>query len=113
MIFLDAFGLTYALWLFYLAAMNLLRVYRLGTMKLPAKVFGVPIMVIAVLIDWLANWTIFTVLCLQFPVHWQELVTGRLKRYKDDNRERTFRRTLSAWLASDLLDQFDPSGRHV
>lgn len=113
MIFLEGLLLTYALWLFYLAAMNLIRVWRLGTMSLVAKALGAPIMLAAVVIDWLANWTVFSLLCWQWPAAWKELVTGRLKRYKDNPAESAYRKRISAWFASELLDQFDPTGKHV
>lgn len=113
MIALYGFGAFYALWVFYLAVMNLKRVNDSVGLSLPSKIFGYPVIAVGLLLDLFCNWTVFTVICFQPPASPLELVTGRLKRYKDDLNEYKFRRAISAWLASDLLNSFDPSGRHV
>ena len=113
MIALYAFLSFYSLWVFYLAVMNLKRVNDSIGLSLLSKVFGYPVIAVGLLIDLFCNWTVFTVICLQPPGSPLELVTGRLKRYKDDPYAYKFQKKISSVLASELLNSFDPSGRHV
>jgi hypothetical protein len=43
-----------------------------------------PIIVVFVICDWIYNWTLGSILCLQLPKEWDELATKRLKRYKKE-----------------------------
>lgn len=103
---------TYALWVFYLAVMNLKRAKDAGNLRPIALWLGSPILVVGIVIDWLVNWVVFTVVCLDFPESAGELVTGRLKRYVRDEPD-TWRASLAFWFADELLDAFDPSGKHI
>lgn len=103
--------LVYLLWLFYLAVMNLKRARDDGTISRVALWLGYPILVVGLLLDWLVNVLIFTVLFLDAPGEPYELVTGRLKRHAYGPEG--WRRKFARWFADHLLDPFDPSGRHV
>lgn len=103
------FALVYALWIFYLAVMNIKRAKDLDKLRKPALVMGYPVLLVGYSLDMLANLTVFTVLLLELP---RELtVTARLKRHAYGPQ--TWRRTFSLWFAHNLLDVFDPSGKHV
>lgn len=100
----------YILWVLYLGVMNLKRVHDTVGLTGPAKWLGMPLVFVAILWDWLCNWTAATILFLQLPATWSELVTGRLKRYKAEGSG--WRYKIAVWFAL-ILDAFDPSGRHV
>ena len=98
----------WCLWVFYLAVMNLSRANKAGTLTKTAWVFGVPVLVIGLLLDALINFTLMSLLLWEFP---KELtVTARLKRH---NKQSTgWRLAVSRWFEP-LLDPFDPDGDHI
>ena len=108
-LFAYAFGLTYALWVFYLAVMALRRAKLSGTLSKTALWLGTPLLFIGLLLDFIANMTVFTVLMLDLPK--ETLVTYRLKRYAYG--EDGWRKRFAQWFAHTLLDDFDPSGKHI
>ena len=109
MIFLVAFGLFYVTWLFYLAVMNLKRAKDAGTISRVALFFGYPVLFIGLLLDLTLNIAVCTVLFLDLPR--ETLMTGRLKRYNETDTG--WRKDLALWFAHNLLDVFDPSGKHI
>lgn len=103
-----AVGGFYALWLFYLAVMNLARAKRAGQLSKTASVLGTPILIVGFLLDFLMNVTVMTVVLLELP---QELtVTARLKRHHVESTD--WRLAVVLWFEP-ILDPFDPSGDHV
>jgi hypothetical protein len=105
---LIAIGCLYALWLFYLAVMNLIRARDAGTLSRPAYIFGLPILLIGITIDFLTNIILATILFLELPK--ELLVTARLSRHIKDGSG--WRKNLAQWFCTNLLDAFDPSGCH-
>lgn len=99
----------YALWLFYLAAMSIMRAYEANTLLKPALWMGAPVMFLAVLIDVLCNIFVMTILFLELPRQW--LVTQRLSKWCC-TEEPSWRKTVAKWVCVNLLDTFDPSGLH-
>lgn len=99
--------LVYALWVFYLAVMNLKRAKDAGSLRPWAKRLGAPVLLVGYLLDVLANLIVFTVLMFEWPREW--LVTDRLKRHKLGTG---WRSNVAQWFCRDLLDTFDPSGCH-
>ena len=108
MLFLQGFALLYATWIFYLAVMNLKRAKDAGKLTLPAKVMGYPVLFVGLALDCLLNMTVCTFLFLELPK--EGLVTARLKRLAAGDG---WRKVVAIWFAVNLLDTFDPSGRHV
>lgn len=107
----DAFLLLWLLWVLYVFTMAFKRVYDLGNMHWLPKILGWPVALCGILLDWLLDQTLFIVLFWDKAASKKELITGRLKRYKagpDGKRKR-----VTMWLAKVLLDEYDPSGRHV
>lgn len=95
------------LWTMYLAVMNLKRRRDEGTLPNAAKVLGYPILVVGLLLDFLFNAVIGTVLFLEFP---QELLfTARVSRHK---KSAGYKGRLAVWFCANLLDPFDPRGHH-
>lgn len=102
------FAVSYALWIFYLAVMNLKRVRDMGKLGTVAKVFGYPVLLVGYALDVLVNVTLMTVLFLEIPR--ETTVTARLKRH---NRTGSgWRQRLAAWFEP-LIDPYDPSGDHI
>lgn len=104
---ITLFVLFYTTWLFYLAVMNLKRARDNVGLTLPVRILGYPILFIGLLLDFLLNMTLCTILFLELPK--ETLVTGRLKRHI---KSTGWRSKLAGWLCSNFLDTFDPSGCH-
>lgn len=101
-------GGMYALWVFYLAVMNLARAKRNGLLNKTALVLGTPLLVVGYLVDFLMNVTVMTVVLLEWPQ--ETTVTARLKRH---NKESTgWRLAIVKWFEP-ILDPYDPSGDHI
>lgn len=105
---LTSFLLTYALWVFYIAVMNLKRVRDAGQLSRFAAVLGYPILFVGLLLDLIVNVVVMTPLLLELP---QEMtVTARLKRH---HAESDGWRLAVVLFLEPILDPFDPSGDHV
>ena len=98
----------YALWIFYLAAMNLRRAREAGRLTRTALAFALPIIVLAIAIDVAVNLVLATVVFLDRPREWT--VSERLSRYLPAGG---WRSSVAWWVALHLLDPFDPSGSHL
>lgn len=73
-----------------------------------ALVFGMPLLVIGLVLDLIVNVAVMTVILLELPQ--ETTVTARLKRH---NRESSgWRKAVAVWFEP-LLDPFDPSGDHI
>ena len=101
------FASFYILWFMYMAIMNLKRAKENGTLSKLAFTLGIPWLILGYLLDVLFNWVFGTVLFLELPK--SGVFTSRLKRhYKKQN----WRGKLARFLCTNLLDAFDPSGKH-
>lgn len=99
------------LWVFYLAVMNIKRVKDMGKLGKVALTLGMPVLIVGVVLDVLANLIVFTVLLAE-PPRWGEwTVTSRLKRHHV--AETGWRKKVAAWFETELLGHFDPSGKHL
>lgn len=97
----------YLLWALYIIVMSLQRARRDGTLSMPALILGAPLIVAGVVLDAIVNLTVMSVLMLELPREW--LVTARLKRHCGMG---TRRGSIARWMCQNLLDTFDPDGRH-
>lgn len=103
----SSFVILYALWIFYIAVMNLKRVKDADKLSKFAKVLGYPVLFIGLMLDLIANIFVVSVLLLEFP---KELtVTSRFKRH---NATESWRKKVVS-VFEPILDPFDPSGDHV
>lgn len=108
MIFLWMLLAFWLLWVFYLAVMNLKRVRDTHGLSVAAKIMGYPALYIGILLDFLVNVTVCTVLFLELPK--ETLVTSRLQRHANG---KGWRKSLAIWFGAALLNDFDPSGNHL
>jgi len=105
---LYAFLLLYALWVFYLAVMNLQRARDAGLLKGFAYPLGYLTLFIGLALDFLSNVLVLTVILLELPK--ETTVTARLKRHV---KNKGYRGAVARWFGAVLLDPFDPSGNHL
>lgn len=106
---LIGFLLLYALWVFFLAVMSLKRAKDAGLLTTTAKFFGYPVLLVGLLLDFVANVTVMTLLLCELPR--EGTVTSRLKRHNSTSST-GWRKAVAAW-AEPLLDPYDPSGDHI
>lgn len=99
--------LMYPLWVFYLAVMNLQKARDAQRLTPTAKWLGYPALGLGLLLDFMCNMVVMTPLMLEFPR--ELLVTARVSRHKKGDG---FRQKIAAWMCTNLLDPFDPSGCH-
>jgi hypothetical protein len=100
--------ITYALYVWYAAVMNIKRVRDMGKLTTLGKVFGYPTLVIGLVLDLLVNWFVMTIILLEVP---RELtVTSRLKRH---HKASTGYRLAVVKFFEPVLDPLDPSGDHI
>lgn len=105
---LASFITFYLLWIFYLSVMNLKPVKDTGGLNKTCLYLGMPVLIIGLLLDLIANVFIMSLILLELPK--ETTVTKRLKRHK---RESTgYRLKIAEWFES-ILDAFDPSGDHI
>lgn len=98
----------YALWVLYLAVMNLSRAKKAGLLSRTALVLGTPVLIVGYLLDALMNLFVMTVVLVELPQEFT--VSERLSRH---NRESTgWRKAVAQWFEP-LLDPYDPSGDHI
>jgi len=96
------------LWVLYLASMNLMRAKAAGTISKTATVLGYPVVGAGLALDFVFNLTIFSILFVDPPQ--EKTITVRLRRLAGDDG---WRGRFARWFARELLDPFDPSGKHV
>ena len=105
---LIGIGSTYALWVFYLAVMNLKRAKDAGMLTRTAAVLGYPVLFVGWILDAFVNVFVLTVVMLELPR--ELLVTTRLKRH--NRYGHGWRKSFARWFEP-LLDPYDPSGDHI
>ena len=98
----------YVLWILYLAVMNLKRARDAKNITRTALCFGYPVLIVGYALDILVNLTIMSIMFLELP-H-ETTMTSRVKRHLYHSTG--WRETLAAWFCFNLLNAFDPSGKH-
>lgn len=109
-LYIPLYGLLalWALWVFYLAVMNLKRARDAGTLSKTAHVMGAPVLLVGYLLDIAVNVTLMSVVLWEPPKEFT--VTARLKRHHKHSTG--WRLAVVLWFEP-LLDPYDPSGDHV
>ena len=96
-------------WYLYLIVMGLYRAKLKGKLTWPVKVLGAPALIIGIIVDVVAQYTVATVFFLDLPRKGEHLVTDRLQRYSAGTG---WRKAKADWICSNLLDVFDPHEDH-
>ena len=105
---LFSLAVTYGLYVFYCAVMNIKRVKDMGKLTPLGYAFGYPTLFIGLFLDFLCNVFVMTLLFLELPR--EGTVTSRLKRH---NKTSTGWRLSIVKFLEPVLDPLDPSGDHV
>lgn len=103
------FSAVYLLWTVFLAGMTLKRANNAGTLSFGLLALAIPIILFGYLLDITINALVLSVVMLELP-H-ELLVTQRLSRHLHDSTGWRFH--FARWIGDHLLDQFDPTGRHL
>ena len=96
-------------WALYVLIMGLYRAHLNKKLSRISYVLGMPWLVIGLIVDFVANVTIASLVFLDPPR--ELLVTARLQRYNTQSI-RTWRSEWANWICTNLLDVFDPNGDH-
>lgn len=97
--------LPIALWVFYLAAMNLIA--NKDKIIPLVKYAGISVVLVGIILDVLFNLIYMTVLLLEVPR--ELLTTDRVKRHRNNQN---WRGKVSRWMCKHLLSPFDATGDH-
>lgn len=108
MIALYAVASLYLLWVMYLAVMSLARARDAGALSNTALILGYPLFAVGVVFNVLVNWLILSVVFLEFPR--ESMFTHRVSRHCIGGTG--WRKRIACWICHDLLDAFDPNGKH-
>ena len=101
----------YVFFALYVLAVGLYRAHLTGALTKPGYIMGWPWIVIAAIVDFIANVTIFTAIFLEPPREF--LVTTRLRRHLANGEDSDgWRWRVSNQICKKLLDYFDPRGSH-
>ena len=100
----------YAFWVAYIAVMGVYRAYLAGRLTGTLLWLSYPIVLIGIVFDVSCQYTIATIVFVDWPNKDEYLVTTRLKRYMATPG--TWRHARAAWICDTLLDIFDPTGNH-
>lgn len=98
----------WTLWVMFTAVMRLRQVRDEGKLTTAMKVFGYPLLAVGLVLDFLVNVFVGSVLFLELP-H-EMTLSARLWRLS--NGEPGYRQKVSFWIRTNLLDAIDPSGVH-
>lgn len=121
---LVLFIIAYFTWGMYLAVMNLIQAKEtIHKLTLPAKIFAYPLAIAGVIMDFLTNLIVGSIVFVDMPREF--LLTERLQRYLEDmdrfydgqakvqpTKLDKWRWTAAVWICEHLLDPFDARGYH-
>ncbi len=98
----------YLFFIMYVTSMGIIRAHAEKKLNLILWLLCLPYVISALIIDFINNITVFTVLFAELPKQWT--VTARLKRHVN---EQTLRGKLARWFGDTLLNPFDHTGDHL
>lgn len=98
----------HALWVHYVAIMNLDRARKAGKMTAVTWFLSAPILVIGLILDVVVHAVIGTLVFWDLPREWT--LSQRLTRYFHGNG---WRQKVAAWIGVVLLNPFDPEWDHI
>lgn len=98
----------YLFFVMYVASMGMLRARAEAKLNKVLWALCLPFVALAMLVDFMHNVTVFSVLFAELPKEW--LVTERLQRHA---KQDTKRGKLARWFGSTILNAFDHTGDHL
>lgn len=101
-------GITYLLWIHYVAIMRLMQVRDAGLLTVWMKVVGYPALVVGLFLDLIVNVFFVSLLLLELPKEFT--VSARLTRHSEYGGG--WRKKVCTVIRVGLLDNIDPNGIH-
>jgi hypothetical protein len=98
----------YLFFIMYVASMAMIRAHAEKKLNGLLWVLCVPFVAISILLDFINNVLVFTLVFFELPKEW--LVTDRLKRHA---KQHTLRGKLARYIGDLLLNPFDHTGNHL
>lgn len=98
----------WALWMLYVFTMGLYRLKLKNELKGINLIMGWPIVILGFVVDIIVNIVAGSLIFLDPPK--ELLMTSRLKRYVD--KDMGWRNKLASSICINMLDIFDPKGKH-
>lgn len=95
------------LWIFYTAVMRLKQVRDAGKLTTAMKVFGYPVLILGLLLDFFVNVVFASIIFVEIPKEWT--VSARLTRLSSGSG---WRAKVANSIRVALLDEIDPAGIH-
>ncbi len=105
MIVIHLYALLQVTWVHYLAVMNLAR--NRNKLTPFSRFWAYSVLAVGYPLDMLFNAIFGTLFFVELPREW--LFTNRCSRWLDDD---SWRGSLARWFCRNMLDPFDPRGRH-
>jgi hypothetical protein len=103
-------GTLWALWILYIAMMNVKRVTNTETLPWQAKLLVYPTMFLFEIVEFIANVFVCSIIFLDLPR--EHRVSDRLRRYFRRPKHYGWRIHIVLFIKP-MLDPFDPSGPHI
>lgn len=97
------------LWIMYVAVMRLKQVREAGQLTWAMKVFGYPLLIVGLVIDFMVNVVFGSLILLEMPREWT--LSARLWRWSNDPNG-GWRQKVAKAVRVGLLDNIDPAGEH-
>lgn len=101
---------AYLLWVLYVFCMAMERAHLAGLVSPFAWALALPFIVFAIGLDVALNLTVACIVFAELPEYGEWTISQRLNRLA---RDTGWRGTLARWLARNLLDPYDSTGRHI
>jgi hypothetical protein len=98
----------YSFWIVYIGVMGIYRAYLDNRLSKVVLYLLCPFILIGIIMDVFANLFVAPIIFMDMPK--ELLVTTRLTRYKRDDKG--WRYNLANVICINLLDVFDPTGKH-
>ena len=111
MTLLYVIGFLWGFWYLYILVMAFYRAHLQGKLKWYTYILASPALVIGFVVDVIAQYTVAVVYFWDLPARKEHLVTDRLQRYLTYPQD-SIRYRKAKFICENLLDYFDPSGKH-
>jgi hypothetical protein len=101
----------YLFWGLFVLSMGLYKAYLDKKLSKVTTILSLPYIALMMILDVVANYTIFLVIFMEFAALKDYLVPYRLRSILI-NKEPDYRLTIARFLCEKLLNPFDPTGNH-
>lgn len=110
LVVIEAFIIVWVLWPLYVFCMAMERAHREKRVSLFAWVLAFPFIACALALDIILNFTIASLVFMEFPKRGEWMISQRMNRLVKDPG---WRGVITRWVADNLLDPYDSTGSHI